>query len=338
MDMTKEGDMQTKVLQTQSSPGSRIPRDAIQVEALSKRYGDNVVLDAIAFNVPNHSIFGFLGPNGAGKTTTIKLLLGLATPTAGRARILDLDSETDSLAIRRRIGYLAQEPLFYPHMTARETLVFTSRFFFAGPTSDLRDRIDETLELVGLDDKADRPIKGFSGGERQRLGIAQAQVHHPDLLILDEPAAALDPVGRRDVLEIMERLKAHATIFYSTHILDDVQRVSDHVAILDGGRLVANAPTTELLNGDGVVFDLTVRGDGAGSVRALSTRPWVSDIGTARHGELTTMTVRVADESAAESEMLRTVMADDETVVIEFGRKRTNLEDVFLGLVERQAN
>ena len=112
-------------------------------------------------------------------------------------------------------------------MTARETLRFTARFFYTGPKAAIEERIAETLDLVGLDDKADRPIKGFSGGERQRLGIAQAQVNYPDLLILDEPAAALDPMGRRDVLAVMERLRKHTTIFYSTHILEDVQRVSD---------------------------------------------------------------------------------------------------------------
>src|SRR5207237_5538808 len=122
-------------------------------------------------------------------------------------------------------------------------------FFYDGPRDPVEQRIEQTLELVGLADKADRPIKGFSGGERQRLGIAQAQVNYPDLLILDEPAASLDPMGRRDVLEAMERLKQHTTIFYSTHILEDVQRVSDTVAILKNGELIAEAPIDQLLAG-----------------------------------------------------------------------------------------
>ncbi|MGB8362070.1 MAG: ABC transporter ATP-binding protein [Acidimicrobiia bacterium] len=328
--------METKVVQSEPAVGvASLP--AIAIDGLTKRYGEDVVLDRVSFEVPENSIFGFLGPNGAGKTTTIKILLGLARASSGKTCIFGLDEETESLAIRRRIGYLAQDPLFYPHMTARETLAFTNRFFYSGPEAGMRRRIDETLELVGLEDKADRPIKGFSGGERQRLGIAQAQVSHPDLLILDEPAAALDPVGRRDVLEIMERLKDHTTIFYSTHILDDVQRVSDRVAILDRGRLVASATTDDLLNGDSATYEVTVRGDGKGAVGALAGRPWANDPKATHHNGVTMVTVSVSDETAAENELLRTVMADG-TTVVGFGRKKTNLEDVFLGLVERHEN
>src|SRR5512136_3148759 len=199
--------------------------------------------------------FGFLGPNGAGKTTTIKLLLGLAKPTAGSATVFGHDIVHDNVEIRKRVGYLAQDPRYYEYMTARQTLRYTAHFFFKGPAKEVEARVSETLELVGLSDKADRPIKGFSGGERQRLGIAQAQINYPDLLILDEPAASLDPIGRRDVLEVMERLRKHCTIFYSTHILDDVQRVSDTVCILDHGELVAQAPIGELLgNGQAAAF------------------------------------------------------------------------------------
>src|SRR5690606_3279025 len=143
--------------------------------------------------------FAFLGPNGAGKTTTIKLLLGLIRPTRGGGTIFGLDIVHDSVAIRAKVGYLPQDPRFDEHMTARQTLQYTAGFFFKGPQAALDKRVDEMIELVGLTGKADRPIKGFSGGERQRLGIAQAEVNYPDLLILDEPAASLDPQGRRDV-------------------------------------------------------------------------------------------------------------------------------------------
>jgi ABC-2 type transport system ATP-binding protein len=274
-----------------------------------------------------------LGPNGAGKTTTIKLMLGLARPSGGRASIFGMDAVRDSAEIRRRIGYLAQDPRYYDHLTARETLRFTARFFYAGPARAIEARVTETLELVGLSDKADRPIKGFSGGERQRLGIAQAQVNYPDLLILDEPAASLDPMGRRDVLEVMERLRQYTTIFYSTHLLDDVQRVSDTVAILNHGRLVAQAPITKLLAGDGAVYTLTVKGDSAGVGARLAGQPWVRSVTPAAINGATALQVAVSDEAAAEAQLLRLALADPAATVTAFGRQAHRLEDVFLEIV-----
>jgi ABC-2 type transport system ATP-binding protein len=299
---------------------------------LGKRYGDIEALAALNLDVPRHTVVGFLGPNGAGTTTAIKILLGLARPTAGSASVFGLDSVHDSLAIRARVGYLAQDPKFYPHLTARQTLQFTARFFYRGPGPAVAERIDETLDLVGLGDRADRPIRGFSGGERQRLGIAQAQVNHPDLLILDEPAAALDPGGRRDVLEIMTRLRTCTTVFYSTHILDDVQRVSDRVAILDRGRLVADATTADMLDGDAATYEITVRGDGVTASQALRWCTGVRDVHGAGGDGATTLTVRVRDHHAADALLPAVLTGGD--VVTAFGRRRSSLEDVFLAVVE----
>jgi ABC-2 type transport system ATP-binding protein len=292
--------------------------------------------------VARHSIFGFLGPKGAGKSTTIKLLLGLAKPTGGSATIFGQDSVRDSVAIREKVGYLAQDPRYYDHMSARETLRFAARFFYRGPKRAIEERIAETLDLVGLADKADRPIKGFSGGERQRLGIAQAQINHPDLLILDEPAAALDPMGRRDVLAVMERLRKHTTVFYSTHILEDVQRVSDSVAILNHGQLVAQAPIAELLNGSsGITYTLAMRGDIAAARARIASQPWVASVAadtTADRGmsggDHSTLQVRVTDAAAAEARLLRLLLDDPHMTVIEFGRTKQNLEAIFLQIVE----
>jgi ABC-2 type transport system ATP-binding protein len=214
-------------------------------------------------------------------------------------------------------------------------LRFTARFFYKGPQAAVEDRISNTLELVGLSDKADRSIKGFSGGERQRLGIAQAQINYPDLLVLDEPAAALDPMGRHDVLEVMERLRKHTTIFYSTHILDDVQKVSDSVAILKHGQLVAQAPIEELLAGnDGIVYRIAVKGDSSSTKARVSTLPWVSAI-TALPGNNghTTWQINVTDEAAAENQLLRMMMEDRQLTVTEFGRKKYDLEEVFMSIV-----
>jgi len=289
--------------------------------------------------VHKNSIFGFLGPNGAGKTTTIKLLLGLARPTSGGGTVFGHDIMRDSSEIRKRVGYLAQDPRYYEHMTARQTLRFTAQFFYAGPKAKIEQRVAETLKLVGLDDKADRPIKGFSGGERQRLGIAQAQVNYPDLLILDEPAASLDPQGRRDVLEVMERLRKYTTIFYSTHILDDVQRVSDTVAILNRGELVAQAPIEQLLAGSGgTVYTLSIKGDADGAQARVTSQPWVSAVTTQQMNGQTHWQVSVSDENTAEAQLLRLVLADEQLIVTEFGRKKYELEEVFLRIVGGENN
>ena len=307
----------------------------IETNDLGKSYKNVTALKKLNLSVAPNSIFGFLGPNGAGKTTTIKLLLGLIRPSRGSAKIFGQDIVEDSIEIRSRVGYLQQEPHFYDYMTARETLRFTARFFFKGPKQALENHIQETLDLVGLADKADRKIKGFSGGERQRLGIAQAQVNQPDLLILDEPAANLDPMGRRDVLQVMERLREHATIFYSTHILDDVQRVSDTVAILNHGQLVAQAPVSELLSSNGdTIYNLTIKGDSSATKESISQQPWVSSLETVAQNGHTQWQVKVTDSEQAEDQLLRLVLANKRLTVQEFGRKQYDLEEVFVSLVE----
>ena len=316
----------------------------VQTSGLAKNYGSVAALKPLDLEVREGSIFGFLGPNGAGKTTTMKLLLGLTRPAAGSGSIFGNDIVSDSFEIRRRVGYLAQSPRYYGHMTARETLRFVARFFYAGPESAIEGRVEESLSLVGLSDRADRRIKGFSGGEMQRLGLAQAQVNNPELLILDEPAASLDPMGRRDVLEIMSRLRDEqgTTVFYSTHILDDVQRVSDSVAVLDRGRLLAQAPIDELLTTDGAgvaVYEITLSGENGpvlekarGRVRSQN---WVSSLDESPEpdGERRWV-IGTTNQDAAEDHLLRLVLEVPGVKVTGFGRKRQSLEEAFFDLIE----
>ncbi|HYF94074.1 MAG TPA: ABC transporter ATP-binding protein [Symbiobacteriaceae bacterium] len=306
----------------------------IETRGLTKKFGGVEALTALDLRVPRHSIFGFLGPNGAGKSTAIKLLLGLIRPSGGTGAVAGYDIVHESVELRRKVGYLAQEPRFYEHMTARETLRFAARLFYTGPAGLIEARVNESLELTDLAGKADRPVKGFSGGERQRLGIAQSQINHPELLILDEPAAALDPLGRRDVLAIMERLREHCTIFYSTHILEDVQRVSDTVAILNRGRLLAQAPIEELLAGDGqAVYTLAVKGDDTEARRAAAGQPWVLDLTVVPENGHSRWTVRVTSEEAAEAELLSLVLNTGSVRVAEFSRKKFSLEEIFVNMV-----
>jgi ABC-2 type transport system ATP-binding protein len=312
--------------------------NVIHTQELSKAYKGVQALHGLNLEVPKNSIFGFLGPNGAGKSTTIKMLLGLTRPTAGKALIFGKDITRESLAVRRKVGYLAQDPRYYEHMTARQTLRYTAHFFYSGPRDLIEARIEEMLQLTGLAGKADRPIKGFSGGERQRLGIAQAEVNYPDLLILDEPAASLDPQGRHDVLDVMERLRKYTTIFYSTHILEDVQRVSDRVAILNHGRLVAEAPIQELLSGDSTaaIYNLTLKGDASRAQARLASQPWVQSLSSIVNDGLTAWQVSVSDEEAAEVQILPLILEDGGLRVKSYGRKTYNLEEVFLNLVRKE--
>ncbi len=317
----------------------------IETRGLAKTYGRVGALKALDLSVQESSIFGFLGPNGAGKSTTMKLLLGLSRPTSGTGSVFGKDIATEDFEIRRRVGYLDQDPRYYGHMTARETLRFAARFFYSGPESAIERRVEESLSLVGLSDRADRRVRGFSGGERQRLGLAQAQINYPELLILDEPAASLDPMGRRDVLKIMERLRDErgATIFYSTHILDDVQRVSDSVAILRDGHLLAQAPIDELLSTGGAgsaVYEMTLQSNSEATLEAARTRVrsqnWVSSLEESPGpGEKRNWLVRATDESAAEKDILRLVLEDRSVKVTGFGRKRQSLEEAFFDLIKR---
>src|SRR5436190_6465688 len=218
---------------------------AISTAGLTKHYPGVAALTDLTLDVPAGSIYGFLGPNGAGKSTAIKMLAGLTKPTRGTASVAGIPVSAGP-GYRREVGYLAQEPRFYDWMTGRDTLRFVASLY---PASDRADAgaIAAILARVGLADAADRKTSTYSGGMRQRLGIAQALIGAPAVLLLDEPVSALDPIGRHEVLDLMRELRGEVTVFYSTHILDDVERVSDHVAIIDGGRLVRSAPTADLL-------------------------------------------------------------------------------------------
>jgi len=307
----------------------------IETHGLAKTYKGVQALKPLDLQVQPNSICGFLGPNGAGKTTTIKLLLGLARPSGGAGKVFGLDIVKENDQIRRRVGYLSQDPRYYEYMTARQTLRFTASFFYEGPRAAIEQRVAETLDLVGLADKADRPVKGFSGGEKQRLGIAQAQVNYPDLLILDEPAASLDPQGRHDVLDVMERLRKHTTIFYSTHILDDVQRVSDTVIILNRGELVTQGPIEDVLAwGQTVSFTLTVKGDSMGVEARLRSQPWVTGLEEMSRNGRVSWRIQVSDREQAENELVSLALAGGGVTICEFGCKTQNLEDVFLNIVK----
>ncbi|MCZ7661487.1 MAG: ABC transporter ATP-binding protein [Thermoleophilia bacterium] len=216
---------------------------AIESAALTRDFDGFRAVDDLSLHVPRGEVYGFLGPNGAGKTTTLKMLAGLISPTSGSARVAgeEVRPGGTSLALRRRVGFLAEEPSFYPWMQAGEFLEFVGRLFGLDRAA-AKARADELLVVVDLTERGNDRIRGFSRGMRQRLGIAQALVGNPDVLLLDEPASALDPLGRREILDLIASLRGRATIIMSSHVLDDVQRISDSVGILRRGRLLAESP------------------------------------------------------------------------------------------------
>ncbi len=218
---------------------------AIRTENLQKYYGSVRALDGLTLTVEPGTVFGFLGPNGAGKTTTIRMLTGLAHPTGGTAWVAG-ENIAQSEKVTRRIGYLPEEPAFYNWMTPAEYLDHVGRLFGLAD-KERAQRTAELLDLVELAQVRKRRIGGFSRGMRQRLGLAQALVTRPEVLFLDEPVSALDPAGRKEVLEMIEGLRGKCTVFMSTHILEDVERVCDTIGILNHGKLIVEARQAELL-------------------------------------------------------------------------------------------
>lgn len=218
---------------------------AIRCEELSKSYGPSEALKALNLTVATNSIFGLLGPNGAGKSTTIKLLTRQIAPSGGRAWVAGFPISEQTIDVRSRIGYLSEQPAFYPWMTGYELLNFVGELFGLAPAIR-RQRASELLERVDLARAAKKKIGAYSHGMRQRLGIAQALMNQPEVLFLDEPVSALDPLGRKEVLELLAQLKGKSTVFFSSHILADVDRVCDEVAVLHRGRLLVQASTQQL--------------------------------------------------------------------------------------------
>lgn len=310
--------------------GRAVGGPAIEARGLAKRYGDKDVLDGLDLRVEPGSVFGFLGANGSGKTTTIRILLGLARQDGGELRVLG--DAPGSAEVRQRIGYCPDVPGFPSWMTAREVLdQAASLFRIPGPTA--RRRADELLELTGLADTRSR-VGGYSRGMRQRLGLAQALVNSPDLLVLDEPTSAMDPMGRRVVLELLSALRGRTTVFFSTHLLPDVERVCDDVAILGSGRVVASGPLEEVRTRyGGARGRLLVRTDDApGLLAALEGVDWVPGAEPDPEDPSTLLvTVDDVEDGAARVAHLVTSRGGR---LYRLEPREASLEDVFVELVE----
>lgn len=303
---------------------------AIETRSLRKRYRRVEALRGIDFEVPEGSICGFLGPNGAGKSTTMEILMGLIRPSGGWASMLGDDLDGDGLLTRSRVGYLPQDPSFFPRARVRGILRFVARRYLSGSRSALDAKVDETIDMVGLTDLAGRKVKALSGGELRRLGIAQAVIGDPELLILDEPSVGLDPEGRHQVLTLLERLKEQMTVFYSSHILDDVERVADHIVVIDRGEIVEQGPMDRYLGGRGVYRVTLAGGNGDGVLRDLEREPWVDTV-TPMGG--TEWRIETPDRRVAESRLMRFLVAGDGARVVALRPAYRSLEDLYMELV-----
>jgi ABC-2 type transport system ATP-binding protein len=251
----------------ETAAGAR-PEAAIETRELRKQFGRIVALAGLTMTVQRGEVFGFLGPNGAGKTTAVKLLLGLSRPTAGDGFVLG--APLGDLAARRQIGYLPELFRYQGWMTAREVLTLHCELATL-PRSTWRHEVDTALERVGLAERADSTVQGFSKGMQQRLGLGVALLGSPELVVLDEPTSALDPVGRQEVREIIGALRARgATVFLNSHLLTEVERVCDRVAIVDRGRVLTELSMAELLRDHGV--RVRVAGLASGAAMGIAGR------------------------------------------------------------------
>ena len=308
-------------------------RTVLRTEGLSKVFpvgfwGRRVIaLDRLDLEVHRGEVFGFLGPNGAGKTTTLKILMGLVTATSGKAWIMD--REIGDVSIKRQIGFLPEAPYFYDYLTAEEFLRFYGQLF--GLTgSVLRERIQELLGMVGLSDVNRLQLRKFSKGMLQRIGIAQALINDPHLVVLDEPMSGLDPVGRKEIRDLILELKAAGkTIFFSSHILHDAELLCDRVSILVKGRLVALGRVAELL-GSATTRSIEVvlenlDAEGLGRIRGLTQRVILQ-------GDRTLFTL---DNQEQVNEVLE-IIRGRKASLISITHQKNSLEDLFMREVQQR--
>lgn len=298
------------------------------VDQLTKRFGSNMSVKGISFELTQGSCTALLGPNGAGKTTTMRMIAGLIAPSSGQMSIqgqLHSSGEYRSL-----IGYLPQHPAFYNWMTGREFVMYSAGL--SGMSrQEARERTLSVLERVGLSESGKRRIAGYSGGMKQRLGLAQALVHQPSLLLLDEPVAALDPIGRREVMNLLQSLRTEVTILFSTHVLPDAEEVCDRIMMMRDGEIVENGVLQELVDKYRLPL-LTVQVEGNPSanewLHSLGSHSFIQDVRI----EGNTALLTVKDMTEARRVVLNEVSSRNIPLLC-FQAGTTSLEDMFMKVV-----
>ena len=292
----------------------------IQTEELSKRFGSVTAVDELTV-VVSPGITGLVGANGAGKSTLLKILLGLLPATQGRASVLDLDVATDGPAIRERVGYMPEHDCLPPDVSATEFVVHMARMSGL-PTTAARERAADILRHVGLYEERYRPIGGYSTGMRQRVKLAQALVHDPSLVLLDEPTNGLDPSGRDDMLELIQRIDTEfgISVIVTSHLLGELERVCREIVVIDGGRLLRHS-TTASVTAETLVVTVEVDGD------HLALQQRLSDAGLTVHGDGRLLRVDVADDKAYDA--VRDAVAELGLGLVRMERQRHRMTELF---------
>lgn len=304
--------------------------NAIEITNLAKKFNSFAAVSNLTFNVAQNRVLGFLGPNGAGKTTTIRMIVGLSRPTSGSIKIDNKEIKFADSSLNHLFGYLPEQPSFYSWMTGLEFLNFTADTFNIDKAIKNK-RIKELLKLVNLQEAANKKIKTYSNGMKQRLGIAQAIINNPKVLIMDEPVSALDPIGRREVLSIIENLKKEMTILFSTHILSDVDRICDDVVILNKGRLVINSSLSELKQTYATqILEIEFASDPEPIIKELKTEEWLKKLEkTGNH-----LKIWMSDENAIIQNKPIKFLADQHISILKYGLVLPEVEDLFVDVLE----
>jgi ABC-2 type transport system ATP-binding protein len=302
---------------------------AISVKNVTKKFKNFTAVDSLSFEIKEHHVVGFLGPNGAGKTTTIRMIVGLSKPTEGSIAVAETPVVFGQPESNKKIGYLPELPSFYAWMTGKEYLDFIAEIF--NLTSEQKEqKVKELLKLVDLTDSADKRISSYSGGMKQRLGIAQALIGDPDVLILDEPVSALDPVGRKEVLRIIENLKKDKTIFFSTHILSDVDRICDDIILINKGKLIAASSLADLKTKyASPILEVEFTSDPATILTSLKSEKWVSKV----EKDGNQFKIWLKDETALGSNLPLLFFSKQKLGVLRYGLTLPETEDLFIHLV-----
>lgn len=303
---------------------------AIEVEALTKTYGTQRAVDAVSFTAGSHEILGFLGPNGAGKSTTMKMLTGYLEPDSGTARISGQDIREQTLEARRRIGYLPEHNPLYLDMYIREYLRWVGRFY-AIPR--LHQRVEEMIALIGLQKEQHKKIGQLSKGYRQRVGLAQALLHDPEVLILDEPTSGLDPNQLADIRALIKQLGKNKTIILSTHIMQEVAALCDRVVIIHQGRIVADGPVSALEQQLSGAQQLVVRTLDTADGQAFARIKGVRDMQRLEEGRL--FRLIVDNQSDIRADVFRTAVRQN-WVLTELRQEARGVEDVFQALTKNK--